>query len=401
MRADKSVVRVAFSHISGKGWSAGLYYLKNLFWALKSKQYRQKLQIILVTDMYTESEEFAEFSPLLDEVLEFTKGRQSPEHAPSRLYQHLLKKTGLCRQKQHPLSVLLNDNRIDAFFALGEPPAGFEVPFLSWIPDFQHLHYPEFFSDRDIKGRNASFQLSAENASKVILSSRDAYNDFVNFAPESEFKAEVLPFVAQIPMQIYDMDSQSVCSKYHIPKRYILVPNQFWIHKNHEVVIKALERAIKENSTITIVCTGCTHDFRNLNYFNQLLCNISAMGLRDKMIILGLVPREDLFLLMRQALAVLQPSLFEGWNTTVEEVKSLGKRIILSDIKVHREQNPPAASYFKPNDVEQLAAIIIDEFSNRDPGPDLALEQQAAGQLQQRTERFGERFLDIVIGAVS
>lgn len=44
--------------------------------------------------------------------------------------------------------------------------------------------------------------------------------------------------------------------------------------------------------------------------------------------------------LMKHAIAIINPSLFEGGSTTVEEAKSLLKVIILSGIPVHREQNP-------------------------------------------------------------
>ena len=57
-----------------------------------------------------------------------------------------------------------------------------------------------------------------------------------------------------------------------------------------------------------------------------------------------------LFQIMRRSLAVLQPSLFEGWSTTLEEARSIGKRTIVSDIAVHREQDLHTAMYFRPRD---------------------------------------------------
>ena len=35
---------------------------------------------------------------------------------------------------------------------------------------------------------------------------------------------------------------------------------------------------------------------------------------------------------------LINPSLFEGWSTTVEEAKLFDKKMILSDIKVHNDQ---------------------------------------------------------------
>ncbi len=36
--------------------------------------------------------------------------------------------------------------------------------------------------------------------------------------------------------------------------------------------------------------------------------------------------------------ALINPSQFEGWSTTVEEAKSLGVKMLLSDLEVHKEQ---------------------------------------------------------------
>lgn len=48
---------------------------------------------------------------------------------------------------------------------------------------------------------------------------------------------------------------------------------------------------------------------------------------------LGLVPRSDVIALMRYSISLINPSFFEGWSTTVEEAKSMGKQIILSEEK--------------------------------------------------------------------
>jgi glycosyltransferase involved in cell wall biosynthesis len=54
--------------------------------------------------------------------------------------------------------------------------------------------------------------------------------------------------------------------------------------------------------------------------------------------VLGVIPRQDMMVLLAHSGGVLNPSRFEGWSTTVEEAKALGKALMLSDIAVHREQ---------------------------------------------------------------
>jgi glycosyltransferase involved in cell wall biosynthesis len=228
------------------------------------------------------------------------------------------------------------------------------------------------------------------------LSSEDARRDLENFAPTAAHKARVLPFVAQIPDEVYANDPAEMCKRYHLPERFIYLPNQFWQHKNHELVMEALKLARSTSPEITVVCTGNTQDYRNSLYFGQFLSKISALNLRESLVILGLVPHAHMFNLARQSLAVLQPSLFEGWSTTVEEARSLGKHIILSDIPVHREQNPPSGIFFDPRDAHALAECLLRAYGERKPGPDEALESEARRSLPGRTREFGGGFVEIV-----
>ncbi len=383
-------LRVAFSHIPGEGWSAGAYYLKNLFYALRALPIETRPEIILLVHESAASKEYTELIPLVDKVLH--RPAVEGKKVLAELIHNFWGKIGFVSRKDIPICVLLKKHGVDLLFTLGTPPPGFSLPFLSWIPDFQHIHYPDFFSEQEFESRNDSYRRSAQFATRVILSSNSSLNDFCNFAAWAEEKAKVLPFVAQIPDFIYSDNPLGVCEKYNIPERFILLPNQFWKHKNHGVVIGALKKALKEIPNLMIVCTGNTNENRDLTYFGKLLGSISCAGVRERMVLLGLVPRQDLFRLMRQSIAVLQPSLFEGWNTTIEEVKSLGTNLLVSDIPVHREQNATGAVYFHPTDEQALATSLLNMYTGGCSGPDLKMEAVAKSSLAIRTEKYGEMF---------
>ena len=68
-----------------------------------------------------------------------------------------------------------------------------------------------------------------------------------------------------------------------------------------------------------------------------------------------MIPLDHVYALLRSSTALINPSRFEGWSTTVEEAKSFGVPMILSDLDVHREQTGGAARYFGINDPEMLA----------------------------------------------
>ena len=132
-----------------------------------------------------------------------------------------------------------------------------------------------------------------------------------------------------------------------------------------------------------------------LTYFGELNQKIDSYNLKPQIAILGLIPHRDIYRLIRQSAFVLNPSFFEGWSTTVEETKSIGKGIVLSDIDVHREQDPPQAKYFNPYDTADLVKKIGDRWKNCVPGPDLGMEYQAKALLPKRMQAFADNFTAI------
>jgi glycosyltransferase involved in cell wall biosynthesis len=281
------------------------------------------------------------------------------------------------------------------FMSWGEYEAPVAVPLLGWIHDFQHAHLPELFSAKERAQRDDRFGRLSEASARVVLSSEDAQRDFARFLPAYPAKERVLRFVAQVPAGVYDTDPRWICDEYRLPERFVYLPNQFWMHKGHRIVVEALARVRTSHPEIVVVCTGNPSDNRAPRYFGELLAEVSRRGVRDTFVVLGWVPQEHIGHLMRQSLAVLQPSRFEGWSTTVEETKSIGKTMLLSDIPVHREQSPARARYFDPNDASALADALVGAYSDLSPGPDPELELHARADLPRRTREYAMTFVRI------
>jgi glycosyltransferase involved in cell wall biosynthesis len=128
---------------------------------------------------------------------------------------------------------------------------------------------------------------------------------------------------------------------------------------------------------------------------------IAAHGLERHIRILGLLPAGEQLQLVRRAAALVQPSLFEGWSTVVEEARALGKTVFLSDLPVHREQNPPGARYFPPRDAGALADLIAAEWEALPPGPQ-AQDEQAAREAQAgRVRDYAETFMRVAREAIA
>jgi glycosyltransferase involved in cell wall biosynthesis len=139
-----------------------------------------------------------------------------------------------------------------------------------------------------------------------------------------------------------------------------------------------------------------TLDSAKSEYVDKLQKIVSEQQLEGNIRLLGSIDYTDVLALSRHAIAVLNPSLFEGWSSSVEEAKSIGKPVILSNLGVHIEQNPPGSRYFAPDDVTGLAAILRDAWETWPDEIDAATEASAHADLEARTKLFGEKYLNII-----
>lgn len=265
---------------------------------------------------------------------------------------------------------------------------------IAWIPDFQHCHLPELFSTEEINARNKTFLDLGKMCDTVIVSSYDAKKDFLKFSTAYKNKSEVLQFVVPVNNENIEYSADLIKKKYGINKKFFYLPNQYWVHKNHKIVLAALNILKQQHKNVLVVSSGNTGDYRNDEYFSSLIEYIKEKRLEESFKILGKIPYQDVKILSEECLAFINPSLFEGWSTTVEEAKSIGKRIVLSDIAVHREQDPQGGYFFDRNDANSLAQVMWNVW-NLDQD-DFELREKAKDDLLLRRKIFAETYKNIV-----
>lgn len=266
-----------------------------------------------------------------------------------------------------------------------------------WIPDFQHRFLPKFFTPAQIAFRDRGVEQLLAEAETIVMSSHTAAADLSRLYPNYSGRVEVLQFATCAPPEWYadyhhaDLDQ--------LPKRFLLVCNQFWQHKNHLTLFQALAHLAETGIRPTLLCTGAIQDERDPEYATRIRQALAEGGIADQVHLLGLVPRRLQIELIRRAVCVVQPSLFEGWSTVVEDARVFHRPILLSDLAVHREQAPPGAVYFSPESVEELSTAIADAWSNLQEGPDVEAERRAQSDAAARLRRVGERMLEIAAQA--
>ena len=266
-----------------------------------------------------------------------------------------------------------------------------------WIPDFQYIHYPENFSLKNRIMKNLNNEICAAHSTKIILSSFDVKNDLKKISLKAYKKSEISSFVFDVPSKKNLLSLSKLKKKYKIRSKYFYLPNQYWIHKNHLLVLKSLKEIVKKDSSILIISTGYTDDHRSINYFKKIKKYIDDNNLNDNYIHLGVVPYKDVMSLMFHSVSLINPSKFEGWSSSVEQAKSMGKKIILSNINVHKEQNPRRGIYFEPNNFKKLSLIMIKVWKNFSAKEENKFINIAYKNLKKRLIKYAENYQKIIL----
>lgn len=388
-KKEKTRLKIAFHIVGGKHWNAGTIYLRNLFFALRQK-YRKEVELYLLAPTGQETvDDHVNFVQPDDVIFYRVQKGWISLWAIDRLIKRLLSCDMI-------VGHVLRSHGVDVLFGFGLINQYFRVATLSWLPDFQHIHLPEMFSEAERHSRDRIFLQSARLATRIVLPTEAAKKDFESFAPNYADKAVALHPISYVPQSIYSYDLNSILKFYHLPEKFVYLPNQFWKHKNHERVFYALKILKDRGIKVTLVCTGYPGDRRHPSYLADLWQKASQWDIRYQVVYLGLIPHEHVLLLIRQSICVLNPSLFEGWGIAADEARSVGKHVLLSDIAPHREQNIPRATFFDPRNCEDLAKKLEEIWCQSLPGPDKALEYEARHSLPERILKYAQGFMSVI-----
>lgn len=261
-----------------------------------------------------------------------------------------------------------------------------------WIPDFQDKRLPNFFSTEELKAREAQHRSYFSNFQHIVFSSRAAQKDFDEFYPEASVKKYVVHFATFEPVQAEESGDQ-VLKRYGLPEKFFYCPNQFWIHKNHDTVIRAVKSLQEEGIEITVVFSGKEHDHRAPDYSDKLRKKVAELGLTKNIHFIGFIPREDQMVIFRRATCIVQPSLFEGWSTVIEDAKSVSQLVIASSLPSNIEQADENIEFFEATDSVELAKLL--KKYNQTPPPRKALDYRKYQQ------EFADSFMSVVYSVMN
>lgn len=331
-------INVAFVILENelKNWNGGISYYKNILHYLIKEKW---LSIIILTD----SKKF--ISTKIIKKKKHLKINESYYFKKNNLL-NLIRKIFIVLLKKDIILyfILISLNiRILSHRRLFKNK---KIKSIGWIPDLQHKVLKKYFPKKHFFIREKYIRDELNKTDKVFVSSNQIKNEFRKF-----YNLNNKIISLRVP-GIYTAKKRVIKYK----EKYILFPSQFWVHKNHSYIIKTAEFLRKKNYYIKFILCGAIIDHKSKNYFQKIIEEIKKRKVEKYFKILGEINNTQLRKLQKKSLAMVNPSLYEGWSTINEEAKVLGKFIFLSNIKGHIEQNNHGGilfSYKKENDLSK------------------------------------------------
>lgn len=344
-------MRVAFSFIDSAKWTGGHNYLLNLFRAIQSSEECQVHPVLFCGEDASEKDlrSFREIGGV-----EIVRSSEFDEQRKAMRFLRAILLGIDCNVLQ-----LFRHQRIDVVFESATFYGWkFPIPAIAWLPDFQHRHLPSQFKFLAYWRRELGFRAQVAFGRIIMLSSENARKDCEQFYWGATGNVMVVPFPVFISTDLIEEFPENVTYFYQLPPTFFYLPSQLWKHKNHMIVIEALGLLKRAGVEVVVAVTGSSQNSQDPGYVRELNARIESLGLRNNFRILGFVPRRNVVSLLRVCTAMINPSFFEGWSSTVEEARALGVPMVLSDIAVHREQMGNGAIFFAPNKADDLAAKL-------------------------------------------
>lgn len=345
-------MRIGFTLVGGAKWTGGRNYLLNLLASLGRYGDGSVSSVLFVGADISETELEA-FTAIANVEIVKAECFNSESRRRMALLEALL--TG----RDRDAVLAFKRGRIDVLFEAAQFYGWrIGIPVIAWMPDFQHRRLPHLFPKGAWLKRELGFRAQIFGKRTIMLSSEDARRDCERLYPATRGRTATVSFAVLPTSPMPIAAAREVAARYNLTKTFFFLPNQFWIHKNHGLVIEALALLRQRGVSITVAASGNPSDPRSPRYFEGLIDRASKLGLEENFRILGLIPYGHISALMQCSAALINPSLFEGWSTVVEEARLLGTPMILSDLDVHKEQMGDAAIYFERHSAQSLADCI-------------------------------------------
>lgn len=296
----------------------------------------------------------------------------------------------------HPFHILLKQLKPELVFYPGNDPYVYESLFRGVVPVFDLMHrYESHFPEVSLNGtyefRERHYTNICKYATGILVDSDIGKQHVIESYPVDPGKIIIMPYIPSKKILGGQTKVPNVRNKYvSLPEKFLFYPAQFWKHKNHAGLLRAMAKLKTGQNDIKVVFVGSPQ-----NDYEKIVKLIKELGLENDVVILGYVSDEDVVGLYKAALGLVMPTFFGPTNIPPLEAFALGCPVCISNVYAMPEQVGDAALLFDPKNIDDIADKISMLWNSESLRKKL-IEKGFAKSLDWNHTAFSQKFASIV-----
>lgn len=230
-----------------------------------------------------------------------------------------------------------------------------EIPYIYTVWDLahrKHSYFPEVsVTGWKFKDREKRYSTVIPQSTYTVIGNEEGKNQVCKYYGMDEERV----FTNPMPTPEYVFSTKSddtVLTKYNLEKnRFLFYPAQFWPHKNHITLLKAMKQL--KSKGFKLALTGS--DMGNLSYIKE---KVKEFELENCVEFLGFVTQEEIISLYNNAYCLVFASAMGPDNIPPLEAMALSCPVISSKADGMEEQLKDSALFFDTFDANSLVEQI-------------------------------------------
>lgn len=219
-------------------------------------------------------------------------------------------------------------------------------PFVITVHDMIHEKFPQFFPDA--KSVIEQKKKVIEKANRIIAISENTKKDIIDILNIEPDKIDVIYHGTSM--------TESLDSSLQLPAKYILFVGDRDSYKNFDRLLKSFLELSRDDSRLSLICTGRPFSSVETEYFNDLNVKNKIIHISASDKILG-----ELY---RHAEVFVFPSIYEGFGIPILEAFVNHCPIALSNTSCFPEIAGKAGIYFDPYSIDSITSTLKEVLHN-------------------------------------
>jgi glycosyltransferase involved in cell wall biosynthesis len=236
------------------------------------------------------------------------------------------------------------------------------------FPTFKNSTLSKFYYLFKLLAYKLVIKSAVKRAEKIIAISNFTKKDLVKVFKTPSRRVEVIYQGCNFEMNLKNKNSKEIFKKYGIIKPYLLYVGNAYPHKNLNRLVEAFSDFNKKNKNKYRLYLAGERDY----FYNKLENKIKKRRI-EKVFLTDFVENDDLPFFYRDSMAVVFPSLYEGFGFPPLEALMYNRPVACSGEASMPEILGNSVDYFDPRDLKSISSSMEIVVSRRKAKCDLKL----------------------------